>query len=868
MRLHPWASRRPGPVRQLARAGRRGHAAAVLVGLALLWALAAAGLQASWNGLQEGVLQQAELFARVLAEQAGKSLRTVELTAQTAAERSATRADPEERQALLQELAASQPALQGLVLVDRDARVVAHSMPSGSGSTALGQRGERLPDATARLLHPQDDASAWQLASGRSLAEARPLEPGVAPSRLLGLRVWPVTHGPSPEPGLRLIAVLNLEHFATQQAVLLGDEGWRSALIDARGRLLAGTGLADAGWGLPVGPHPAVQALHTDGAAPPPPQALSGAGLGGETVIGAHRTLPRQALAVVVETPRAGVRMRWLQTALLVLGTAVLGSVLLLAHARALLRRDALRLRAERHARRAARRAERSERDLRALVDGLPEWAFRLDADRRVDFVNRCWERLSGLPNDKILGRRLEDVLHPDDGRALQAEIERLRQAPDTEARRLRVRLLHASDGWRELDLTLSAPNEEGRAAGFAVDVTERERSRRELVEQYRTTEQLLDAIPQPLFLTDDRGELRLANRTWVEWLGLGDAAADGSGTAEDLSRVHGLIALGADDIAAGDTRSWPVTLPMPGGGLRETLLTKVPLMREDGQVQGIIGTLVDVTQFRQAERLTERARRAAEAAARARSEFVANVSHELRTPLQSILGFAEIGRERAPDRERAALLFQRIQASGQRMLRLVEDLLDVSALGGGLGRIELRPASPAAVLQDVCEELRSLAEGSGLSLQLSFPPELITRTAPLDAARYAQVLRNVLANAIRFAPRDSSIAVTLGDADGQALVAIRDHGPGIPEDELEAIFEPFVQSTRTRDGSGGTGLGLAICRVIMRAHQGFVIADNHPRGGAVFRIGLAWSVDGRQAPSPPPDGGEGAGVAAEAADA
>ena len=355
-------------------------------------------------------------------------------------------------------------------------------------------------------------------------------------------------------------------------------------------------------------------------------------------------------------------------------------------------------------------------------------------------------------------------------------------------------------------------------------------------------TEQLLDAMPQPLFLTDANGDLQMANRAWVEWLGLANAAPDGTDSVDDLALVHAVIGKGTDEVAAQGPRSWPVDLPRADGGLRETLLSKVPLHREDGHVVGVIGTMVDVTEFRQAERFTERARRAAEAASAARAEFVANVSHELRTPLQSILGFAELGRERAPDAQRAALLFHRIETSGKRMLKLVEDLLDVSAMGNPVGRIELRPAPPATVLDDVCEELRSLAAGGGIELQVRIPSELKERPAQIDGARYAQVVRNVLANAIRFAPAGSPVEIGLVDSDGQAIVTVRDHGPGIPEDELEAIFDPFVQSTRTRDGSGGTGLGLAICRSIMRAHGGFVIADNHPRSGAVFRIGLAWS--------------------------
>jgi signal transduction histidine kinase len=174
-------------------------------------------------------------------------------------------------------------------------------------------------------------------------------------------------------------------------------------------------------------------------------------------------------------------------------------------------------------------------------------------------------------------------------------------------------------------------------------------------------------------------------------------------------------------------------------------------------------------------------------------------------------------------------------------MLKLVEDLLDVSRLGSPMGRIETRPAPLVPVVAEVVDELRALAASREIDLQLRHPAEFAERHATLDAARYGQVIRNVLANAIRFSPPSRPIEIIVSDADGIALTTVRDHGPGIPEDELDEIFEPFVQSSRTRDGSGGTGLGLAICRRIMQAHDGFVTADNDPRGGAIFRIGLRW---------------------------
>jgi PAS domain S-box-containing protein len=367
----------------------------------------------------------------------------------------------------------------------------------------------------------------------------------------------------------------------------------------------------------------------------------------------------------------------------------------------------------------------------------------------------------------------------------------------------------------------------------------ERERAQQQLREQYTLTEQLVDAMAVPVFLTDLDGNLLLANRAWVKLLGLeGDdgTAAEGS---ERRTRVMRLLERGIAEVCTTGSTQWPLDLATGEGSLRETVVTKVALRGEGDQVRGVIGTLVDVTEYKQAARATESARRAAEAANQARAEFVANVTHELRTPLQSILGFAELGEGRADGQEKLQLMFRRVHQAGGRMLKLVDELLDISRIGSTVGSIKLRQAPVAEPLREVVDELRPLAQQRGLTLKLRVDDALQDAHSRLDPPRLQQVLRNVLANALRFAPTGTSVEVTLQSEDGMAVAAVRDQGPGVPVDEVESIFEPFVQSSRTKDGSGGTGLGLAICRQIMQAHGGFIVASNHSQGGAVFRFGL-----------------------------
>jgi signal transduction histidine kinase len=107
------------------------------------------------------------------------------------------------------------------------------------------------------------------------------------------------------------------------------------------------------------------------------------------------------------------------------------------------------------------------------------------------------------------------------------------------------------------------------------------------------------------------------------------------------------------------------------------------------------------------------------------------------------------------------------------------------------------------------------------------------------DSVRLRQVFRNILSNAMKFTPNNDIIAVGVKRRDSSVRIAFADHGPGVPEEELEAVFDKFIQSSKTRSGAGGTGLGLAICREIVESHDGRIWAENQPEGGACFIIEL-----------------------------
>ena len=229
---------------------------------------------------------------------------------------------------------------------------------------------------------------------------------------------------------------------------------------------------------------------------------------------------------------------------------------------------------------------------------------------------------------------------------------------------------------------------------------------------------------------------------------------------------------------------------------------------------------------------------RSGQEAARVKAEFIANISHELRTPLQSILGFSELGVMRTQGESKLSGMFNDIHTSGQRMLNLVNDLLDMSKIDSVLSQATFTRIDARQLVREVESELAPLLRSRLITFETHLPDNPVLFQA--DALRIHQVLRNVVANALKFSSPGQKIIVGLEAVSPSTVhFSVQDEGCGIPQDELVNIFEPFIQSSLTKDGSGGTGLGLAICRRIVQAHGGNIHAENMPAGGAIFHIEL-----------------------------
>jgi signal transduction histidine kinase len=230
---------------------------------------------------------------------------------------------------------------------------------------------------------------------------------------------------------------------------------------------------------------------------------------------------------------------------------------------------------------------------------------------------------------------------------------------------------------------------------------------------------------------------------------------------------------------------------------------------------------------------------RDAEAASRAKDEFLATLSHELRTPLHAMLGWARMLRTDTLDEATQARALETLERNTRLQAQLIEDLLDVSRIITGKLRLEVRAVAPAAVIAAALHAVRPGADAKSVGLEA----HVDRAVGPVagDADRLQQVVWNLLSNAVKFTPRGGRVAIRLEAADGQARIEVTDSGRGISAEFLPHLFERFRQAEGPAARSvGGLGLGLAIVRHLVELHGGTVRAESAGEGrGATFTVEL-----------------------------
>jgi PAS domain S-box-containing protein len=381
-----------------------------------------------------------------------------------------------------------------------------------------------------------------------------------------------------------------------------------------------------------------------------------------------------------------------------------------------------------------------------------------------------------------------------------------------------------------------------------------------ELRQQARYLRALIDTLPMLAWLKDTRSRYLIVNHALAEARHHTVAEVEGQ---SDLQLLPPALAeqLMADDREVMESRQRKTTeecLPNGNGGVWiETY--KAAVLDEDGTVLGTVGVSRNISERKAAEAAREVALSEARRLAHQRSQFLAQMSHELRTPLNAMMGFAQILQRDKTLSERAAKAVRVIEESGQHLLRLINDILDLARIDAG--KLELVPGEThlAAFLQIVCDTIQVRADDKGLKFVFEPAPDL-PETVHVDEKRLRQVLLNLLSNAVKFSDAGQvTFRVTRGSpGDGTTVILrfeVEDEGIGMSERELARAFQPFEQLADSKRREGGAGLGLAISRQLVHLMGGEIRVRSWLGAGSVFTFEIATATAGTQAHAGTPRG-------------
>ncbi len=330
----------------------------------------------------------------------------------------------------------------------------------------------------------------------------------------------------------------------------------------------------------------------------------------------------------------------------------------------------------------------------------------------------------------------------------------------------------------------------------------------------------VLSAMVEGVLLTDVGGTILLANEAFAKIFRT-DGPLEGRRPLE-VARVPALQQ--AIDAALGAAAPIQREIAL-GAGEDRVVRASLSPVREGSLIVGAVAVFHDVTEIKRLEKV--------------RREFVANVSHELRTPLTAIKGYAETLRDGGlSDPRMAAESVDVIHRHAERLRALIEDLLDLSAIEQGMAALKIGAVPIAEVVAQATAVIDPAARAGNLRLNVEIPDDLPRARADRD--RLAQVLINLLDNAVKFTREGGRIDVMAGREEGSVVIAVRDTGIGIPGSEVERIFERFHKVDRSRDRkNGGTGLGLAIARHLVQAMGGSIRVESVEGEGTTFHVRL-----------------------------
>lgn len=477
----------------------------------------------------------------------------------------------------------------------------------------------------------------------------------------------------------------------------------------------------------------------------------------------------------------------------------------------------------------ALRRLRRSEEQYRELFEQSQALIWTHSEDGTIRTINPAAANSLGYKPSEMVGENLRSFVIPTERHRFQKYLDRAITSSSDKG----LLKLYTKNGATRFWMyhNNAEPDEDSvYVRCHALDVTENQQAERELARLNRKNQLILDSVGEGIYGINLAGECSFANPAAQIHTGYSQTEL----VAADKT-VHEIL-LHTDQ--KGRPYNWedsPTYATLQDGKIRrvtdELMWTKeggqfpvdyvvTPIIEEDERILGAVVTFQDITERRAIETM--------------KNEFISIVSHELRTPLTSIrgsLGLLASGMlKKFP--EKAESMIKIAVENTDRLVRLINDILDIERLESGKVTIEKAPQELKSLMEQAADTMKAMADKAKVTLK-TVPLE---ETVLADSDRILQVLTNLLSNAIKFSPPEGEVTLFGERREEDVLVAVRDVGRGIPEEKLDKIFERFgqVDASDSRE-KGGTGLGLPICKTIIEQHGGKLWVESTLGEGSTF---------------------------------
>ncbi|MDM8545325.1 response regulator [Candidatus Venteria ishoeyi] len=460
--------------------------------------------------------------------------------------------------------------------------------------------------------------------------------------------------------------------------------------------------------------------------------------------------------------------------------------------------------------------------------------------------VNEEFIRLLGYSAAELEQVRCQDITHPDDQALSEQNLSRIRHREITSCAFDKHFIRKDGSMFLGSNWLAGLYDEDTQCCyGFVcviTDLTEREQTYAKIQTLSRAVEQTHSAV----VITDNTGCIEFVNPAFTE--------ATGYSTEEAVGAYPNILKSGYQDQAfytnmwvtlkSGELWQGELVNKRKDGTIYWEYVTISPIKDEQDRIINFIAVKKDITERKAAEIALQEAKEKAEIASQAKSAFLANMSHEIRTPMNAILGFTEILNGMITDPTQQDYL-KTIQNSGETLLDLINDILDLSKVEAGKMQLDETPVNLIKVFQEIAQMFKPKTQAKGLDFQVDIA-QALPEWLLLDETRIRQILINLLGNAIKFTQQGViRLSLIIHDLDIKNHVcslefSVQDSGIGIPLEQQENMFKAFEQQAgQSQAKYGGTGLGLAICQQLAMLMKGEIQVSSQVGKGSIFTINL-----------------------------